>query len=115
MNCNLPRGRTKGVIAWGFALAEQSADPQADVLASPVRRTDRNEPAIGTWDRTANQYQVLFAVNANNVQVEHRHALSAVLARHADAFFRPAPAAVAGVRGNAAVLAKALLNPVAFT
>src|SRR4051812_16473457 len=77
------------------------------------RRPDHDEAAVEPGDRPANEHQVVFRVDADDVEVAGGDALVAVPAGHADALLRPAAAAVGGVRRDGAALPGPLLDAVA--
>src|SRR5207245_39367 len=78
-----------------------------------VGGSDHDQPAVGPGDGALNQDEVVVGVDAHHVEVADGDALGAVVAGHADALLGPAATAVARVRGDAAVLAVALLDAVA--
>src|SRR6516165_9933286 len=84
-----------------------------DCLSPLVRGPHHDQPAIGAGDGALHEHQVVVGVDADDGQVADGDALTAVLAGHADALLGPAATAVAGVGGDRAVLAVALLDAVA--
>src|SRR5262245_7634419 len=82
-------------------------------LPALVGRPDDDQPVGGARDGAADEDEVVLGVDADDVEVADGRARAAVAAGHADALLGAAAAAVAGVGGDAAVLAVALLDAVA--
>src|SRR5438270_12935516 len=65
-----------------------------------VRGTDEDEPPVGARDGSADEDEVVFRVDADDLQVANGDALGTVAARHAQALLGSAVATVAGVRAD---------------